>query len=104
MRRDGCGCGKPSAQIKAGDRVNIEPGVPCGHCRYFWKANITSARTLILWRHNLTPRRINALSVSSGELYLQTARNMDTMEGALVEPAAVGMHAGCWQMLNRVRR
>ena len=44
-------------KFKPGDRVNIEPGVPCGHCRYCQ-----------------LPRRINALSVSSGELYLQTAR------------------------------
>lgn len=41
-------------KFKPGDRVNIEPGVPCGHCRTVWKANITSARTLILWRHNPT--------------------------------------------------
>ncbi len=104
MRRDGCGCGKPRRKFKPGDRVNIEPGVPCGHFVTVWKANITSARTLILWRHTQLPRRINALSVSSGELYLQLPDNMDTMEGALVEPAAVGSMPRCWQMLNRVRR
>lgn len=41
-------------KFKPGDRVNIEPGVPCGTVVTVWKANITSARTLILWRHNPT--------------------------------------------------
>ncbi len=40
-------------KFKPGDRVNIEPGVPCAVVTV-WKANITSARTLILWRHNPT--------------------------------------------------
>lgn len=41
-------------KFKAGDRVNIEPGVLAVTVVTVWKANITSARTLILWRHNPT--------------------------------------------------
>lgn len=41
-------------KFKPGDRVNIEPGVLAVTVVTVWKANITSARTLILWRHNPT--------------------------------------------------
>lgn len=62
-------------KFKPGDRVNIEPGVPCGHCRYCLegKYNICPDVDFMATQPQL-PRRINALSVSSGELYLQTAR------------------------------
>lgn len=41
-------------KFKAGDRVNIELAFLAVTVVTVWKANITSARTLILWRHNLT--------------------------------------------------
>lgn len=41
-------------KFKAGGRVNIELAFLAVTVVTVWKANITSARTLILWRHNLT--------------------------------------------------
>ena len=60
--------GNRVSKFKPGDRVNIETGVPCGHCRYCLEGKYNS-------------------------FTYKLPDNMDTMEGALVEPAAVGMHA-----------
>ncbi|STI17480.1 putative zinc-binding dehydrogenase [Escherichia coli] len=89
-------------KFKPGDRVNIEPGVPCGHCRYCLEGNITSARTLILWRHNPLRGALTHYLCHPESFTYKLPDNMDTMEGALVEPAAVGCMPRCWQMLNRV--
>ncbi len=61
---------------------------------------------LILWRRSRVSRGLNSLSVPSGSFTYKLPDNMDTMEGALVEPAAVGMHARqCWRMLlDRVKK
>lgn len=80
--------------IRVGDRVLIEPGVPCGRCRYCRSG-----------RYNLCPevafldvqpeyhgamREYVAFPASH---VFRLPPNMSTLEGALVEPAAVGMHA-----------
>lgn len=41
--------GNRVSKFKPGDRVNIEPGVPCGHCRYCPRENTISVLTLISW-------------------------------------------------------
>lgn len=41
--------GKSVSKFKPGDRVNIEPGVPCGHCATARKENTISVPTSTLW-------------------------------------------------------
>lgn len=81
-------------KIKVGDRVNIEPGVPCGKCRFCLEGryNICPDVDFMATQPNYRGALTNYLTHPESMTY-KLPDNMDTMEGALVEPAAVGMHA-----------
>lgn len=86
--------GKNVTKFKPGDRVNIEPGVPCGHCRFCLegKYNICPDVDFMATQPNYRGALTQYLCHPESFTYL-LPDNMDTLEGALVEPAAVGMHA-----------
>lgn len=85
--------GKGVEGLKEGDRVAIEPGVPCGRCEFCRSG-----------RYNLCVKvRFMAVPPYNGGLqkYIsypahmvyRLPKNMSTMEGALLEPLSVGLHA-----------
>ena len=81
-------------KIKVGDRVNIEPGVPCGKCKYCLTGhyNICPDVDFLATQPNYRGALTNYIAHPEAFTY-KLPENMNTMEGALVEPAAVGMHA-----------
>lgn len=88
------GVGSKVKKIKVGDKVNIEPGVPCGKCRYCLSGhyNICPDVDFLATQPNYRGALTNYITHPEAYTY-KLPDNMDTMEGALVEPAAVGMHA-----------
>lgn len=79
--------------LKVNDRVALEPGYACGKCE-FCKSG----------RHNLCPEmKFFAAPPVAGalkeyvshpaDMCFKLPENVSTMEGALVEPLAVGLHA-----------
>ena len=86
--------GKLVKKFKPGDKVNIEPGVPCGKCKYCLegKYNICPDVDFLATQPNYRGALTNYMTHPESFTY-HLPENMDTMEGALVEPAAVGMHA-----------
>ncbi len=88
------GVGSKVKKIKVGDRVNIEPGVPCGKCRFCLSGhyNICPDVDFLATQPNYRGALTNYITHPEALTY-KLPDNMDTMEGALVEPAAVGMHA-----------
>ena len=86
--------GSNVTKFKEGDRVCIEPGVPCGKCRFCLegKYNICPEVDFMATQPNYRGAFTNYLCHPEAFTY-KLPDNMDTMEGALVEPAAVGMHA-----------
>lgn len=86
--------GEEVRHLKPGDYVALEPGVPCGQCEY-----------CITGRYNLCPdvKFLGARPWISGAFsryvshpgrwVYKLPRGMDAIEGALLEPLAVGMHA-----------
>lgn len=86
--------GSKVKKFKIGDRVNIEPGVPCGKCRYCLegKYNICPDVDFMATQPNYRGALTHYLCHPESFTY-KLPDNMDTMEGALVEPAAVGIHA-----------
>lgn len=86
--------GSKVTKFKPGDRVNIEPGVPCGKCKYCLEGhyNICPDVDFMATQPNYRGALTNYLCHPENFTY-KLPENMSTMEGALVEPAAVGMHA-----------
>lgn len=88
------GVGENVTNFKVGDKVTIEPGIPCGKCRFCMegKYNICPNVDFMATQPNYKGALTNYLTHPASLTY-HLPQNMDTMEGALVEPAAVGMHA-----------
>jgi len=86
--------GKNVKKFKTGDRVLCEPGVPCGKCEYCrsGRYNICPAVDFMATQPNYRGALTNYLVHPASFTYHLPAA-MDMVEGALVEPAAVGMHA-----------
>lgn len=86
--------GEEVTNIKIGDKVCLEPGIPCGRCEFCMSG-----------RYNLCPDvdfmaappnyhgSLKEYVVHPGHLAFKLPDNMDTMDGALVEPLSVGFHA-----------
>ena len=68
-------------KFKPGDRVNIEPGVPCGHCRYCLEG-----------KYNICPDVDFMATIWT------------RWKGRWWSLPQSGCMPRCWQMLNRVRR
>lgn len=79
--------------LSVGDRVALEPGKTCGHCEY-----CTSGR------YNLCPKVeffatppydgvFSEYAVHPASLCFPLPESVSTLEGALIEPLAVGFHA-----------
>ncbi len=85
--------GKKVKSLKEGDLVAIEPGIPCGKC-FYCKTG----------RYNLCPdMKFLATPPYDGafveylaypeDMCFKIPTDMDTIEGALIEPLSVGFHA-----------
>jgi L-iditol 2-dehydrogenase len=90
--------GSDVINLKVGDRVALEPGIPCGQCFYCktGKYNLCPDVEFLA-----TPPYHGCLSdyiAYPANMCFKLPEGMSTREGALVEPLAVGMHAanqGC---------
>ena len=80
--------------IRVGDKVLIEPGVPCGKCGYCLSGryNLCPDVNFIDVQPNYYGAMRTYLAFPADKTYV-LPQGMRTLEGALVEPAAVGMHA-----------
>lgn len=86
--------GKHVRHVKIGDRVAVEPGVPCGKCEYCKKGlyNLCPDMRFL----GCAPDYEGAMQRYLGypaEMVYKLPENVSTMEGALVEPLCVGLHA-----------
>lgn len=86
--------GENVTNLKVGDRVALEPGVGCGECEMCKKGLYNLCQDMDFMA---VPHQRDGVFL---EYYAHPAKmcfklpdNVDTMEGALVEPMAVGLHA-----------
>ena len=85
--------GENDQDIHVGDRVCIEPAVPCGHCRYCMtgRYNLCTNNYFIS-----TPPANGAMQrylTFPVRMMHKLPENVSTLEGALMEPLAVGAFA-----------
>merc|ERR1712062_311878 len=85
--------GSNVTNLKVGDRVAIEPGVPCGGCSY---SKSGAYNLCINMKFCATPPVHGNLAryyAHSANFCFKLPDNVSLEEGALMEPLAVGVHA-----------
>lgn len=77
-----------------GDKVSIEPAVPCGECEFCREGKYNLCNHIKMLAIPRERDGVNAeYCVHKAAFCHKLPENVDTLEGALIEPLSVGMHA-----------
>ena len=85
--------GKNVTNLKVGDRVALEPGKTCGHCEFCKTGRYNLCPDVVFFATPPVNGVFQEYVAHEADLCFKLPDNMDTMEGALIEPLAVGFHA-----------
>jgi len=88
------GVGANVITLKIGDRVAVEPGVPCWHCEFCKTGKYNLCRNVYFYASLPVVEGCFAEYIAHpANLCYKLPDNVSTLEGALMEPLAVGFHA-----------
>lgn len=85
--------GKNVTHLKVGDRVALEPGKTCGHCEYCKEGKYNLCPDVVFFATPPVDGVFQEYVAHEAALCFKLPENVDTLEGALIEPLAVGFHA-----------
>ncbi|KAK9312416.1 chaperonin 10-like protein [Lipomyces starkeyi] len=85
--------GEGVTNVNVGDRVAIEPGVPCGKCHYSKSGDYNLCREVAFAGVYPYDGTIQRYKVHKAEYVFKLPDSMTYSQGALVEPLSVVMHA-----------
>ena len=85
--------GKNVKHLKAGDRVALEPGKTCGHCEFCKTGNYNLCPDVVFFATPPVDGVFQEYVAHEADLCFKLPDNVSTLEGALIEPLAVGFHA-----------
>ena len=85
--------GKSVKDLKVGDRVALEPGKTCGHCEYCKTGRYNLCPDVVFFATPPVDGVFQEYVAHEAALCFKLPENVSTMEGALIEPLAVGFHA-----------
>ena len=85
--------GKNVTHLKVGDRVALEPGKTCGHCEYCREGKYNLCPDVVFFATPPVDGVFQEYVAHEATLCFKLPENVDTPEGALIEPLAVGFHA-----------
>ena len=85
--------GKDVKNLKVGDRVALEPGKTCGHCEFCKTGNYNLCPDVVFFATPPVDGVFQEYVPHEAGLCFKLPDNVSTMEGALIEPLAVGFHA-----------
>lgn len=85
--------GKNVKHLKVGDRVALEPGKTCGHCEFCRTGRYNLCPDVIFFATPPIDGVFQEYVAHDAELCFKLPDNVSTLEGALIEPLAVGFHA-----------
>jgi len=87
------GFGKNVTGFEIGDAVVIEPGVPCWKCDYCKKGLYNICQSVVFCGVPGAPGAFREYMNAKADMVFKLPPGVSTLEGALVEPLAVGFHA-----------
>ena len=85
--------GKNVRGLKAGDKVALEPGKTCGHCEFCRQGKYNLCPDVVFFATPPVDGVLAEYVAHKADLCFKLPENVSTMEGALIEPLAVGFHA-----------
>lgn len=85
--------GKDVKHLKVGDRVALEPGKTCGHCEFCKTGRYNLCPDVVFFATPPVDGVFQEYVAHEADLCFKLPENVSTMEGALIEPLAVGFHA-----------
>ncbi len=85
--------GKNVTHLKVGDRVALEPGKTCGHCEFCKEGKYNLCPDVIFFATPPVDGVFQEYVAHEADLCFKLPNNVSTLEGALIEPLAVGFHA-----------
>jgi L-iditol 2-dehydrogenase len=85
--------GSAVKHLKIGDRVALEPGKTCGHCEFCREGKYNLCPDVIFFATPPVDGVFQEYVAHEADLCFKLPDNVSTLEGALIEPLAVGFHA-----------
>jgi L-iditol 2-dehydrogenase len=85
--------GSEVKNLKPGDKVALEPGKTCGHCEFCRTGRYNLCPDVIFFATPPVDGVFQEYTAHEAGLCFKLPDNVSTMEGALIEPLAVGFHA-----------
>lgn len=85
--------GDAVTNLKPGDRVALEPGKTCGHCEFCRTGKYNLCPDVIFFATPPVDGVFQEYVAHEAGLCFKLPDNVSTLEGALIEPLAVGFHA-----------
>lgn len=79
--------------LKVGDRVALEPGKTCGHCEFCRQGKYNLCPNVVFFATPPVDGVFQEYVAHEAALCFKLPENVSTLEGALIEPLAVGFHA-----------
>ncbi len=79
--------------LKPGDRVALEPGKTCGHCEFCKQGKYNLCPDVVFFATPPVDGVFQEYVAHQADLCFKLPENVSTLEGALIEPLAVGFHA-----------
>ena len=84
--------GKNVKHLHIGDRVALEPGKTCGHCEFCREGKYNLCPDVLFFATPPIDGVFQEYVAHEADLCFKLPEDVDTMEGALIEPLAVGFH------------
>ena len=94
--------GKNVRHLKEGDRVALEPGKTCGHCEFCKTGRYNLCPDVVFFATPPVDGVFQEYVAHEADLCFKLPDNVSTMEGALIEPLAVGFHAVTMMALKAI--
>lgn len=85
--------GENVTSLQAGDRVALEPGVPCRHCEWCKTGRYNLCPDVVFFATPPVDGALSDYAVSPADFAYKVPEHVSLDEAALIEPLSVGIHA-----------
>lgn len=85
--------GSAVKHLQVGDRVALEPGKTCGHCEFCKTGRYNLCPDVVFFATPPVDGVFQEYVTHEADLCFKLPEQVSTLEGALIEPLAVGFHA-----------